>query len=148
MKRATFQRKAEVTWDGDVTHGSGRVRSATSAFDAAVTFPTLRGDPESTTTPEELLAASHAACYAIGLRSVIARNGGSAARVLVTATITAEKGPEGIRILGSHLAGTVEQLTGMDDAKLRESADAARRECTISNAIGGAVQISYEVIRR
>jgi organic hydroperoxide reductase OsmC/OhrA len=66
---------------------------------------------------------------------------------MVTATITAEKGPEGIRIRGSHLYGVVEQLTGMDDAKLGESAEVARRECTISNAIGGSVQVSYDVIR-
>ena len=108
MRAVTFTRSAELTWEGDVVRGSGGVKAGSGAFSVAATFPTLRGEPQDTTTPEELLAASHAVCFGIGLRSVIARRGGSASRIVVTATITAEKGPDGIRLRRSHLSGVVE----------------------------------------
>src|SRR4051794_10833365 len=118
MRTVTFSRSAELTWDGDVVRGAGKIRATSGSFTVAATFPTLRGEAAGSTTPEELLAASHAVCYGIGLRSVIGRHGGSAARIVVTATITAEKGPEGIRIRQSHLSGVVEGLERIDPASL------------------------------
>jgi osmotically inducible protein OsmC len=92
-----------------------------------------------------LLAASHASCYAIALRSVIGRKGGAAARILVTATVTAEKGPDGVRIRASHLTAHVHGLSALDESALADAAEIARRDCTISNAIGGSVRVSHEV---
>jgi osmotically inducible protein OsmC len=108
-------------------------------------FPSIAGDPSGTTTPEELLAASHATCYGIGLRGLIARRGGRARRVSVTATVTAEKGPQGIRLQSSHLAGVVEGLEGIDESELQELARETEERCTISVAIRSAVEVSSEV---
>jgi osmotically inducible protein OsmC len=83
---ATFSRSSDLEWNGDVTEGTGAVTAGTGAFAAAVIFPTTTGEPAGKTTPEELLAASHATCYGIGLRSLIGRRGGRARRVTVTAT--------------------------------------------------------------
>lgn len=141
----TFTRSAELTWDGDVARGSGKVNAGSGAFSVAATFPTLRGEPHGSTTPEELLAASHAVCFGIGVRSVIGRRGGSATRVVVTATLTAEKGPEGIRLRRSHLSGVVAGLQGMNAQTLSEVGSEAERQCTISTALRGSVQISYEI---
>ena len=58
---------------------AGTIGAGSGAFTVAARFPSLRGEAPGTTTPEELLAASHAVCYGIGLRSVIGRRGGSAA---------------------------------------------------------------------
>ena len=145
MKTVTFTRSAEITWNGDVVRGAGAVRAGSGAFQVAASFPSLRGESAGVTTPEELLAASHAVCFAIGLRSVIARNGGVASSIRLTATLTAEKGPEGIRIRRSHLIGIVEGLQGVEAARLPEIGTDVERECTISNAIRGAVQISFEI---
>jgi osmotically inducible protein OsmC len=145
MKTVTFERSAEVEWQGDVVRGSGSVRASSDAFKVAVSFPTLRGEPPATTSPEELLAASHAACFGIGLRSVLARNGGSASRIRMTATITAEKGGDGIRVRGSHLHGVVEGLNGVDVSKLAELGRRAEAECTISTAIRGNVEITIAI---
>lgn len=145
MKRAVFERSAEVTWKGDVVRGSGRVAGASQAFDTDVSFPTLRGETSGVTTPEELLAAAHAACYAIGLRSVIQARSGSASQIVVSATVSAEKGANGIRILRSHLRATIHQLRGLDPVALAECGDEAERECTISNALAGNVEITHEV---
>jgi len=146
MGVATFQRSAQLAWRGDVVHGSGEVGAGSGAFTVAARFPTLRGEPPGTTTPEELLAASHAVCYGIGLRSVLARHGGSAATVRVTATITAEKGAGAVRIRGSHLTALVEGLEGVESTALAAIAEEAKRECTISTAIGGTVEITHEVL--
>ncbi len=146
MKTATFTRSAEITWSGDVIRGSGSVSAGSGAFQVPVTFPSLRGEPAGVTTPEELLAASHAVCFGIGLRSVIGRNGGVATTIRMTATITAEKGPDGIRVRRSHLAGVVEGLQGIEPARLPELGATVERECTISTAIRGAVEISYDIV--
>jgi organic hydroperoxide reductase OsmC/OhrA len=55
--------------------GSGSVTGSSSRFSVPATFPRVAGEPPGTTTPEEMLAASHAACYGIGLRGLIAQRG-------------------------------------------------------------------------
>lgn len=69
-------------------------------------------------------------------------------RITVTATITAEKGPGGIRIRSSHLSATVEGLEAIDDEELQSLARETRDRCTISIALEGAVAITYDVARR
>jgi lipoyl-dependent peroxiredoxin len=118
---ATFSRQAVLEWNGDVMGGAGQVTAGTGAFAVPATFPSTAGEAAGKTTPEELLAASHATCYGIGLRSLIGRRGGQAPRLTVTATITAEKGPGGIRIQSSHLSAEVESLEGIDHASCRRS---------------------------
>ncbi len=144
---ATFSRHAVLDWTGDVTDGVGQVTAGTGAFAVPATFPSTAGEAAKT-TPEELLAASHATCYGIGLRSLIGRHGGRARRVTVTATITAEKGPRGIRIQSSHLSGEVESLEGIDQARLEAIAQETRDRCTISIALEGTVAITYAVTAR
>jgi osmotically inducible protein OsmC len=142
----TFSRRAVAVWTGDVARGNGLVTAGTDAFTVPMTFPRLAGDPPSTTTPEELLAASQANCYAIALRSVLGQRHGTARRVSVTATITADKGAGAIRILSSHLEAVVEGLEGVEPQQLDDVARAAEAGCTISNAIRGAVAITVSVV--
>jgi lipoyl-dependent peroxiredoxin len=142
---ATFSRRAVAVWTGDVARGEGEVTAGTQAFAVPMTFPRLAGEPPGATTPEELLAASQANCYAIALRSVLAQRGGRARRVSVTATITADKGGGVIRLVSSHLEGTVQGLEGIEAARLREVAEAAEDACTISSAIRRAVPVTLDV---
>src|ERR687891_1916096 len=145
---ATFSRRAVLEWNGDGMDGAGNVTAGTGAFAVPVTFPTIAGEAPGKTTPEELLAASHATCYGLGLRSLIGRRGGRAQRVTVTATITAQKGSRGIRIQSSHLTGEVDALEGIDHAQLQEIAQETRERCTISIALEGTVAISYDIMAR
>jgi osmotically inducible protein OsmC len=145
---ATFSRHAVLDWTGDVMDGVGQVTAGTGAFAVPATFPSTVGEAAGKTTPEELLAASHATCYGIGLRSLIGRHGGRAQRVTVTATITAEKGPRGIRIQSSHLSGEVESLEGIDQGQLQKIAQETRERCTISIALEGSVAITYDLVAR
>lgn len=141
----TFARSATLDWTGEVLRGSGTVAAGSDAFMVPATFPRIHGEPPGSTTPEELLAASHATCFGIALRSVLAQRGGTARRVHVSATVTAEKGAGAIRLQSSHLTGEVEGLEGVDPATLPEIAHAAEQACTISVAIRGTVTITTDI---
>ena len=76
---ATFARHVDVDWTGTLMEGSGTASAGTGAFSLPVTFPSRineKGDGKS--TPEELLAASHAVCYAMVLTNTITKQGGKA----------------------------------------------------------------------
>src|SRR5512147_1409704 len=100
---AAFSRSVTVDWAGSVMEGKGTAKAGTGAFSLPVTFPSRIGEPEGRTSPEELMAASHAACYAMALNATIGRKSGSAARTLETATVTADKGEAGIKLTTSKL---------------------------------------------
>jgi osmotically inducible protein OsmC len=128
-----------------VTSGTGVVRAGSDSFTIGATFPSTGGEAPSLTTPEELLAASHAVCFGIGLRGLIARRGGHARRVTVTATITADKGRDGIRIQAAHLEAVVTELVGISEAQLLEINKAVEEGCTISFALRGNVAVTSRV---
>lgn len=140
-----FARSATLEWNGDVQHGDGTVTAGSTAYSVPVTFPHVTGEPSGMTTPEELLAASHATCFGIGLRSVIKRRGGSAQRVRVTATVTAEKGAHGIRLHSSQLHGEIEGLSGIEPGMLPALGRETEEGCTISAAIRGTIAIAVEL---
>jgi osmotically inducible protein OsmC len=142
---ATFARHVDLAWTGTLMDGKGTAAAGTGAFTLPVTFPS-RIDPtgDTATTPEELLAASHAVCFGMVLTNTIAKKGGTASRVRVTATVTADKGDAGIKVVSSHLAATVEGLEGIDAPTLSELAEGAEKGCPISNAIRGNVAITVE----
>src|SRR5213082_4065022 len=99
---ATFERHVDVDWQGSVMEGKGEAKAGSGAFSLPVTFPARVGEPGGKTSPEELMAAAHAACYAMALNGTIGRRQGvSAARTVVRATVTADKGDAGIKIQSS-----------------------------------------------
>ena len=67
----TFERHVEVEWQGSVMEGKGEAKAGTGAFTLPVTFPSRIGEPAGKTSPEELMAAAHAACYAMALNGTL-----------------------------------------------------------------------------
>ena len=125
--------------------GSGDVKAGTGAFSLPVSFPKRIGDPGGVTSPEELMAAAHAACYAMALNGTIGRTEGvSVERTSVRATVTADKGDAGIKIMSSKLEATAYGLKGADAAKFTEIAKLAESKCPVSNALRGSVSIEVE----
>lgn len=141
---ATFSRHVDVEWNGTLMEGNGRTKAGTGAFDVPVTFPSRIGEGDGKTTPEEMLAASHGVCYAMGLAATLGRQGGKARRLRVTTTVTADKGEAGIKIVSSHIKAHAEGLEGIDAARFEEVARTAEQRCPISNAIRGNVNITVE----
>jgi osmotically inducible protein OsmC len=141
---ATFSRTVTVDWSGSIMEGKGSVKAGTGAFTLPVTFPARIGEPAGHTSPEELMAASHAACYAMALNATLGRKGGSAARTLVTATVTADKSEGGIKLVSSKLKATAEGLQGVEKTQFAEIAREAEGKCPISNALRGTMTIDVE----
>jgi osmotically inducible protein OsmC len=141
---ATFSRTVTVDWAGSIMEGKGSAKAGTGAFTLPVTFPARIGEPAGHTSPEELMAASHAACYAMGLNATLGRKNGSAARTLVTATVTADKSDAGIKLVSSKLKVTAEGLQGIDKTQFTDVAREAEGKCPISNALRGTMQIDVE----
>jgi osmotically inducible protein OsmC len=133
-----------VDWTGSVTEGKGEVKAGTGAFTLPVTFPARVGEPAGHTSPEELIAAAHAACYAMALNATVGRKGGSIGRTHVTATVSADKGDAGIKITTSKLKVVAEGLQGIDRAQFAEVAREAESRCPVSNALRGSLQIELE----
>ena len=77
---ATFERHVDVDWKGSVMEGSGEAKAGSGAFSLPVSFPSRIGDAGGKTSPEELMAAAHAACYAMALNGTLGRKQASADR--------------------------------------------------------------------
>jgi len=141
---ATFSRHADIEWSGSVMEGKGDVKAGTGAFSLPVTFPSRIGEPNGQTSPEELVAAAHASCFAMALNGTVGRKGGSIAKTHITATVTADKGATGIKLTTSHLKVVAEGLQGIDKADFAAVAKEAEGGCPISNALRGTMQIELE----
>jgi lipoyl-dependent peroxiredoxin len=135
------QRKAEVVWRGDLTQGEGTVVSNTSGAlpELPVSWPSRAEDPNGKTSPEELIAAAHAACFAMALSHELAQAGHTAERLETSATVTFEPG-EGIKSSALTVRGTVPGLSGED---FDRAAQAAKTGCPVSQALAG-VEISLD----
>jgi len=141
---ATFSRSAAVDWSGSIMEGKGQVKAGTGAFTLPVTFPARIGEPAGHTSPEELVAAAHASCFAMALNATVGRKGGSIGRTHITATVIADKSDAGIKLTTSKLKVVAEGLQGIDKAQFPEVAKEAEGKCPISNALRGSLQIELE----
>ncbi len=134
-------RNAQTHWTGGLNDGSGVVRLASSgAGHFEVNFPRRAADDaEGVTSPEELIAAAHSACYAMQCSALIARAGATPGTLDVSADVTLEPDPAGgFRIAGIHL--TVRGvMDGLDEAGFRDVAEAAKASCPVSKALTGTV---------
>lgn len=141
---ATFERHVDVDWAGSIMEGKGTAKAGTGAFSLPVTFPARIGEPQGHTSPEELIAASHAACYAMALNATVGRKNGSIGRTRVTATVVADKTDAGITITTSKLKVVAEGLQGIDKGQFAEVAKEAESKCPVSNALRGSLKIELE----
>ena len=130
------QREAKVTWEGNVARGGGAISAATGAFeDLPYSLATRVEKPDGKTSPEELLAAAHAACYAMSLAGELAGAGNAPEHLDVRAVVTLDQVDDGShRIVASELFARA-RVTGIDAAALRQVAAAASKGCTFSALI-------------
>ena len=140
----TFERTVEVDWAGSVMEGKGTAKAGSGAFTLPVTFPARIGESGGKTSPEELMAAAHAACYAMALNATLGRKSASADRTVVTATVAADKSDAGTKIMSSKLTVTAYGLKGLNASQFAEVAKEAEGKCPVSNAYRGALQITVD----
>ena len=133
-------RKANVVWEGDLLHGSGTIEKVPSgAFGPLdVSWPARAERPNGKTSPEELIAAAHAACFAMALSHGLAGAGTPPERLETASTVTFQPG-EGITRIVLTVRGTV---PGLDADAFQAAADEAKRTCPVSAALAGVPEIS------
>ena len=133
-------RKAEVTWRGDLMSGSGRIDAVTSGAVGGldVSWPARSEEPNGMTSPEELIAAAHATCFSMALSNGLAKEGHAPEELKTSATVTFQPG-EGITKIALDVAGTV---PGMEDEAFKQAADDAKANCPVSKALAGVPEIS------
>jgi osmotically inducible protein OsmC len=133
-------RKAEVTWSGDLMSGAGRIDSVTSgAFGGLdVSWPARSEEPGGKTSPEELIAAAHATCFSMALSHGLGQAGNAPEELKTSATVTFQPG-EGITKIALDVAGRV---PGIDEAAFQEAAEQAKENCPVSKALTGVPEIS------
>jgi osmotically inducible protein OsmC len=141
---ATFNRSVTTDWEGGLIDGKGVAKAATGAFSLPVTFANRIGEPAGKTSPEELMAAAHAACFAMAMNGALGKRGAKAKKSHVTATVTADKTDAGIKIVSSKLKVVVEGLEGMTPADFASFLKEADKGCPVSNAYRGTMQIEVE----
>jgi osmotically inducible protein OsmC len=133
-------RRAEVTWSGDLMSGSGTIEQVGSgAFGALpVSWPARTEEPGGKTSPEELIAAAHASCFSMALAHGLAGAGNPPEKLSVSATVTFVPGT-GITKSALDVEGTV---PGLDEDGFRQAAEGAKENCPVSQALKGNVELS------
>ena len=140
---AVAERKAETTWSGDLMQGNGVLSTGSSGIlkETPVTWAARTEAPEGKTSPEEMLAAAHASCYAMAFSGALGRRGTPPERLHVTAVASLDRVEGAMKVTKMDL--TVRgRVPGLDQAAFEEAARAAEQGCPISNAIRNNVEIT------
>jgi osmotically inducible protein OsmC len=133
------EKTAHVSWRGDLQTGSGTIESVGSGLvgPLGVSWPARTGEEGGLTSPEELIAAAHAACFSMALSNILAEKGTPPDDLEVSATVTFVPGT-GITKSALDVAGNV---PGMEEAAFRAAAEDAKENCPVSKALHGNVDM-------
>jgi osmotically inducible protein OsmC len=135
-------RTASAVWQGDLFGGTGSVSAVSSGLfsEAGVSWASRTEDPNGKTSPEELIAAAHAACFCMALSNELSSRGHPPTRLEVQATCTFKPG-KGITTMALDVSA---EVPGVDEAGFQEGLDAATASCPVSNALRGNVDIQVD----
>jgi osmotically inducible protein OsmC len=136
------ERSAQVTWSGSLMEGGGTIERVGSGAlgPLEVTWPSRAEEPAGRTSPEELIAAAHAACFSMALSHGLAQAGSPPERLETEATVTFVPGT-GITKVALRVRGSV---PGLDEAAFVEAAEAAKAGCPVSKALAGVPEITLD----
>ena len=136
-------RQARAVWNGDLAKGSGEVSAVSSGKFSAlgVSWGARTESPQGKTSPEELLAAAHASCFAMALSAGLARAGTPPKKLDVTSTVTFDKVGEDWTVVSSELE-VKGDVPGIDAAAFAKAAEGAKDGCPISRALKNNVKLS------
>jgi lipoyl-dependent peroxiredoxin len=136
------ERTAEVTWRGSLMEGRGTIeRVQSGAFGPLdVTWAARTEEPEGLTSPEELIAVAHAACFSMALSNGLAQAGSPPDQLQTSATVTFVPGT-GITKSALRVRATV---PGLDEAAFLEHAETAKQNCPVSKALAALPEITLD----
>ncbi|HEY0415321.1 MAG TPA: OsmC family peroxiredoxin [Gaiellaceae bacterium] len=136
------ERHAEVTWQGDLLNGGGTIHEVGSgAFGPLdVSWASRAEAPDGRTSPEELIAAAWASCFAMALANGLAKDGNPPERLETSATVTFQPG-EGIVKGALRVRAAV---PGLDEAAIVAAAETAKQNCPVSQALAGIPEVTLD----
>lgn len=126
--------EATTTWTGSLAEGSGTVQFSSSNLGTfPINWKARSEGSDTTTTPEELIAAAHASCFSMALTHALSENGTPPDRVNTSASVTFKPG---VGISGSHLNVNA-TVPGLTPEQFQEIAEGAKTGCPVSQALAG-----------
>ncbi|TMC72007.1 MAG: OsmC family peroxiredoxin [Chloroflexi bacterium] len=136
-------REARAVWSGDLMSGTGAVSAVSSGkfSELPVSWSARTEAPGGRTSPEELLAAAHASCFAMALSAGLARAGTPPKRLEVRSKVTFDKVGDDWTVVSSEL-DVKGQVPGADAAKFTQAAEGAKDNCPVSRALKNNVRLS------
>jgi lipoyl-dependent peroxiredoxin len=136
---ASAERRAEVVWEGDLPHGSGRFTVGSGAMgEQAVTWASRTERSDGKTSPEELIAAAHGSCFAMALSNVLDQGGTPPERLEITAVCTFDVDNVRVASVDLDIRGHVPDL---DAEGFQSAVEQADQGCPVSNALRGNVEV-------
>jgi lipoyl-dependent peroxiredoxin len=133
--------RADAIWEGDLMSGKGRVKVASGALsEFPVTWASRADRTHGGTSPEELIAAAHAACYSMAFSNGLAKAGHQPERLNTAAEVEFVPGT-GITTITLSVKG---HIHGLDETEFRKLAEAAKEGCPVSQALKGNVKINLK----
>jgi osmotically inducible protein OsmC len=132
-------RTARTAWTGTLEQGSGQVELTSSKLGTyEMSFPKRAADQANgATSPEELIAAAHSACYAMQLSALIGQAGGTPQALDVQADVSLGPDPAGGFMLTGIKLTVRGEVDGLNDEQFAEAANAAKAGCPVSKALTG-----------
>ena len=135
-------REAEIVWEGPLASGTGTVSSGSGALGALpVTWASRTERPDGKTSPEELIAAAHASCFAMALSLVLGENHTPPERLMVSAVCTLDEVDGAPKVTTSELKLQA-RVPGIERAGFEQAVERAASLCPVSNALRGNVEIT------
>ena len=134
-----IERTATGVWHGDLKGGNGEIGSTSGVLKGAPFTYATRWENAKGTSPEELIAAAHAACYSMAFSNYLSQQGHVPEAVETRATITLE----GSTITKMHLV-TRGNVPGVDEATFKRFAEEAEKKCPVSNLLRNGLEITLD----
>ncbi len=135
---------AHTRWEGDLATGSGSTTLASgAATPLEVTWKARTEDHGGLTSPEELIAAAHSACYSMALSGALARAGNPPTSIDTEATATFDKTDDGWRLTAIHLVVRA-SIAGITPEEFADFANDAKEGCPVSQALKGNVAVTLD----
>ncbi|MCO6430595.1 MAG: OsmC family protein [Deltaproteobacteria bacterium] len=139
-----MESKAKAIWKGSLKEGSGTISTSSNALKNVEYAFKTRFEGASGTNPEELIAASHAACFSMALSAELGKSGITPQSVETSAAVVLEKQGEGFGVTQSNLTATV-NAPGADRGAIEKAAAGAKEGCPISKLLNARISLELSI---
>jgi lipoyl-dependent peroxiredoxin len=135
-------RNGSAEWRGDLQGGSGDLTVGDGVFEGQYSFKSRFEEGEGT-NPEELIAAAHAACFAMALSNVLASDGHTPDSVRTSARVQL-RNVDGAPTIARIDLEAIGSVPGLDEDDFKRYADEAKKDCPVSRALAGVPEIELD----